>query len=80
MEESFGKQLGDYRIIEKIGAGGMGAVFVAENVHHHKKYALKTLPQELSKDSGFRKRFFDKARVMSDLYHPIHRANVFRGV
>ena len=63
------RQLGDYRIIEEIGAGGMGRVFLAENVHHRKKYALKVLPDELSKDANFRRRFFDEARVMSELDH-----------
>ena len=65
-----GKQLGDYKIIEEIGAGGMGKVFLAENIHHRKRYALKILPQELSKEPNFRKRFFDEARVMSELDHP----------
>jgi serine/threonine protein kinase len=37
------QQLGDYKLIEKIGAGGMGEVYLAENVHMHKRYALKLL-------------------------------------
>ena len=61
--------LGDYRIIEEIGAGGMGKVFLAENVHHRKRCAVKVLPEELSRDVNFRARFFDEARVMSDLNH-----------
>ena len=68
------KQLGDYRIIEEIGSGGMGQVFLAENVHHRKRYALKILPDELSRDANFRKRFFDEALVMSELEH----ANIVR--
>ena len=64
------RQLGDYKIINVIGAGGMGKVFLAENVHHHKSYALKVLPEDLSKDINFRRRFFDEARVMSELNHP----------
>ncbi len=62
--------LGDYRIIDEIGAGGMGKVFLAENVHHRKRCAVKVLPEELSRDVNFRARFFDEARVMSDLNHP----------
>lgn len=50
MAEYIGRQLGDYKIIEEIGAGGMGKVFFAENVHHHKRYALKILPEESSID------------------------------
>ncbi|MBN2588930.1 MAG: protein kinase [Sedimentisphaerales bacterium] len=77
------KQLGDYKIIETIGAGGMGQVFLAENIHHHKKYALKILPEDLSKDIGFRKRFLDEARVMSELDHPgivrVHHMGEYNG-
>jgi len=58
MDNMIGKQVGDYRILESIGAGGMGQVFLAENVHHHKKYALKVLPQELSRGSQFPGPFF----------------------
>jgi len=63
------QRLGDYDLIEKIGAGGMGEVYLAENVHHKKRYALKILPDQLGKDANFRKRFFDEARVMSELNH-----------
>jgi len=61
------QRLGDYNLIEKIGSGGMGEVWLAENVHHKKRYALKILPDQLGKDANFRKRFFDEARVMSEL-------------
>ncbi len=70
MSNFIGRELGDYRILEEIGAGGMGNVFLAENIHHKKAYALKILPSELGKDTNFRKRFFDEARVMSELEHP----------
>ncbi len=65
-----GRQLGDYRILSPIGAGGMGQVFLAEHVHLRKQYALKVLPPELSRDPGFVARFHDEARVMADLRHP----------
>jgi eukaryotic-like serine/threonine-protein kinase len=61
--------IGDYRILETIGSGGMGQVYLAENVHHKKRYAVKILPDQLGKDANFRKRFFDEARVMSELNH-----------
>jgi len=64
------QRLGDYNLIERIGAGGMGEVWLAENIHHKKQYALKILPEQLSKDEAFRARFFDEARVMSELDHP----------
>ncbi len=63
------QRIGDDNLIEKIGAGGMGEVYLAENVHHRKRYALKILPQELARDTGFRQRFFSEARVMSELDH-----------
>ena len=67
MARNAGEQLGDYRIIKEIGAGGMGRVFLAQNVHHPKKYALKVPPEGFSNDADFRKRFFDEARIMSEL-------------
>ena len=70
MLDFIGRELGDYRILQEIGPGGMGRVFLAENIHHKKEYALKILPDNLSRDSNFRKRFFDEARVMSELEHP----------
>ncbi len=70
MLDFVGRELGDYRILKEIGPGGMGRVFLAENIHHKKEYALKILPSNLSRDNNFRKRFFDEARVMSELEHP----------
>ena len=69
MSDFVDRQLGDYRIIEPIGAGGMGEVYLAENVHMRKKCALKILPRELARDKDFVARFHDEARVMSDLRH-----------
>lgn len=63
-------QLGDYRLLDRIGAGGMGEVYLAEHVHLRKKYALKILPTELARDPGFVNRFHDEARMMADLHHP----------
>ena len=65
-----GQQIGDYRIVDEIGAGGMGNVFLARHVHLRKDYALKVLPDELSDDPAFVARFHDEARVMADLRHP----------
>ena len=70
-----GKQLGDYRIIEELGRGGMGVVYLAEHVRLQQKYALKVLPEELSVSSGFVERFHTEAQVMARLDHP-HIARV----
>jgi formylglycine-generating enzyme required for sulfatase activity/tRNA A-37 threonylcarbamoyl transferase component Bud32 len=79
-----GRQLGDYRILEPIGSGGMGQVYLAEHVHLRKKYALKVLPAELARDKGFVARFHDEARVMAELRHPgivlVHNMSVADGL
>lgn len=79
-----GKQLGDYLVLDEIGSGGMGQVFLARNIHHGKQYALKVLPPDLADAPGFRERFFDEARVMSELEHPnivrVHHMGVHEGV
>ena len=64
MWDMVGRKLGDYRLVEAIGAGAMGSVFRAENIHHQKAYALKVLRSELGRETDFRRRFFDEARVL----------------
>ncbi|MBI4603835.1 MAG: serine/threonine protein kinase, partial [Planctomycetes bacterium] len=70
MRENTNQQLGDYRILEPIGAGGMGEVYLAEHVRLRKVYALKALPEALAQDQGFVERFHDEGRVMAELRHP----------
>ena len=65
-----GEKLGDYKIIKSLGEGGMGEVYLSENVQMHKQYALKVLPKSLSKNAGLVQRFKVEARVMADLHHP----------
>ncbi|MFH0878613.1 MAG: protein kinase [Lentisphaerota bacterium] len=64
-----GDQLGVYKIIRPLGAGGMGEVYLAEHVHMRKHYAIKVLPGDLSGDPQFIDRFRIEARVMADLEH-----------
>ena len=65
-----GDEIGGYKIIHKLGAGGMGQVYLVENIQMHKKYAMKVLPPNLSRDKRFIDRFRVEARVMADLKHP----------
>ncbi len=59
-----------YRIIEKIGAGGMGEVFLAEDTQLDRNVALKFLPSHLSQDEDFRTRFTREAKAAAKLDHP----------
>jgi len=64
-----GHQLGPYRVVRPLGAGGMGEVYLVEHVHMNKMYALKLLPADLAGDGEFIDRFRIEARVMADLEH-----------
>ena len=79
-----GTLLGDYRIIEELGRGGMGVVYLAEHIHLKKKYALKVLPESLSGKQDFVDRFYTEGRVMADLKHDnivqVHTMSVQEGV
>lgn len=59
-----------YRIIEKIGAGGMGEVYLAEDTPLGRRVALKFLPKNLSADQDMRKRFVREAQAAAMLDHP----------
>jgi serine/threonine protein kinase len=64
-----GIEIGGYKVISLLGAGGMGQVYLVENIQMHKQYALKILPPHLSKNNTFIDRFRVEARVMADLKH-----------
>lgn len=62
--------LGPYRILDQIGKGGMGCVFLGEHAGMEKKLAIKVLARELSHDNAAIERFSREARAASALAHP----------
>jgi len=78
-----GTEIGHYKIIKKIGAGGMGEVYLAEDTNLNRKVALKFLPSHLCQDEDCRKRFTREAQAAAGLDHPniasIHEVGEYKG-
>jgi len=69
-ELALNTNLSHYRIISKIGAGGMGEVYLAEDTRLGRKVALKLLPEQFTRDEDRVRRFEQEARAASALNHP----------
>jgi serine/threonine-protein kinase len=72
MEESpqANETISHYRIVSKIGAGGMGEVYLAEDTNLHRKVAIKFLPAESIADEAAKKRLIREAQAAATLDHP----------
>lgn len=80
---AIGAKIGHYRIIDKIGAGGMGEVYLAEDTRLMRKVALKFLPAHLAANEDVKNRFFREAQAVAKLNHPnivtIHDVSEYGG-
>jgi len=70
MRNLIGRTLGHYRIVEKIGAGGMGVVYRAHDERLDRDVAIKVLPESVAADPDRQRRFEREAKAVATLSHP----------
>src|SRR5688500_20091071 len=70
MQLSEGASLGPYRILGRVGAGGMGEVYRAKDTRLDRDVAIKVLPEGFSTDHAAIKRFRREAKALASLSHP----------
>ncbi len=63
-------RLGKYKLIQRLGKGGMGTVFLAEHVTMNRRVALKIVPRSIDQDPASLSRFFAEAAAIAALDHP----------
>jgi hypothetical protein len=67
---TFGLVLGNYRVLDRLGAGGMGVVFRAEHMRMRRQVAIKVLPLSPEQDQRILHRFMTEIRAIAQLQHP----------
>ncbi len=69
-EDLVGQTLGHYRVVRRLGSGGMGTVYQAEQTRIGARVALKVLHPHMSQDAGLRARFYAEAKTVNVVGHP----------
>jgi putative two-component system response regulator len=68
--EPFGLVIGNYRVLDWLGQGGMGVVYKAEHIHMKRPVALKVLAAEIEGNAVFLERFTSEMQALATLHHP----------